>query len=224
LFFFFFYSLFLLSILFSYKKEDSVLARKKAYEEKIVKLIVLKEGTYTYDLKEDLIIKCPISIHGAGQTNTIIEGKDIVIKGPKKEKKRVNMQDFTMKGSNGHGLFAYNGLSFLCTRMTFTQCGWHGVSANNTKGRLINCVITQCRQSGILSSKNALIELEGDQTKVDGNNTSGWGGYGLKTEYTSSRIHLLFPLNKESVSTNNHRGGNYGGKGTIETVESLEKL
>jgi hypothetical protein len=73
-----------------------------------------------------------------------------------------------------------------------------------------------------------LIELEGDQTKVDGNATFGGGDiYGLNTYSSSSTIHLLFPLTKESVSTNNQGGGNYGsyyGKGTIETVESFENL
>ena len=111
--------------------------------------------------------------------------------------------------------------------MTFTHCGEDGVFASNTKGRLINCVITQCRRSGIHCWENALIELEGEQTRVDGNGTtsghSDW--YGFTTFNTSSRIHLLFPLTKESVSTNNHNGNNYGGSGgTIETVESLEKL
>jgi len=43
-------------------------------------------------------------------------------------------------------------------------------------------------------------------------------GYGLFTFTTSSIIHLLFPLTKESVSTNNNGGQNYGGNGTIETV------
>jgi hypothetical protein len=71
-----------------------------------------------------------------------------------------------------------------------------------------------------------LIELEGDQTKVDGTVTGGYG-YGLHTYHTSSIIHLLFPLTKESVSTNNHGGGNYGcggifgGGGTITTVKSF---
>ena len=82
-------------------------------------------------------------------------------------------------------------------------------------------MITQCGGSGIVCSENALIELEGDQTKVDGNDTSGNGNYGLNTYHTSSRIHLLFPLTKESVSTNNHGGGNYGSNGTIETVVSF---
>jgi hypothetical protein len=72
---------------------------------------------------------------------------------------------------------------------------------------------------------NALIELEGEQTKVDGNGTSGSSTtYGLDTLYTSSIIHLLFPLTKESVSTNNHGSGNYGGDGSIQTVDSLEPL
>jgi hypothetical protein len=96
--------------------------------------------------------------------------------------------------------------------MTFTQCGEDGVYVVNTKGRLIDCVVTQCRYTGINCSKNALIELEGSQTKVDGNGTqwnkSGYYGAnsGLSSCSTSSIIHLLFPLTKESVSTNNHGG------------------
>jgi hypothetical protein len=193
------------------------LAKKTAYEEKCVKLILIKEGTY--DLKEELIIACPISIHGAGQDKTILQGHGFEIRGSKKEKKRVNMQGMTMKGAASYGMYNNNGLSFLCKDMTFTQCGLYGVFVRNTKGRLINCVITQCGSSGIFC-RNALIELEGSQTKFDGNGTSGYG-YGLQTFDTSSIIHLLFPLTKESVSTNNNRGGNYGGRGTIETVESF---
>jgi hypothetical protein len=198
------------------------LARKKAYELKIVKLILLKEGIY--DLEKNVIIKCPISIHGAGQDKTILQGKGIKIEGPKKEKKRVNMSGMTMKGSSYVGVLAYNGLSFSCTRMTFTQCGDSGVFAYITKGRLINCVITQCGGSGIECSINALIEVKGDQTKVDGNVTGGSSfDYGLNTYNTSSTIHLLFPLTKESVSTNNQGGRNYGSLlgGTIETVHTL---
>ena len=134
-----------------------------------------------------------------------------------------------MKGSSGCGLEAENGLSFLCKDMTFTQCGC-GVYAYNTKGRLINCVITQCSLSGIFCEGNALIEMEGDQTKVDGNGTSGHDDeYGLTTSTTSSKIHLLFPLTKESVITNNRNERNYGvvhwgNGGTIQTVDTFETL
>jgi len=187
------------------------LAREKAYEEKIVKLVLIKEGTYDLERQLTITITYPISIHGAGQDETILQRHRIQIKGLKKEKKRVNMQGMTMKGSRVCGLIAQNGLNFLCKDMTFTQCGSDGVWAKNTKGRLINCVITQCGASGIWC-EDALIELEGDQTKVDGNVTSGSSYcYGLKTFDTSSIIHLLLPLTKEFVSTNNHGGGNYGG-------------
>ena len=32
-------------------------------------------------------------------------------------------------------------------------------------------------------------------------------------------IHFLYPLTKESVSTNNHNGQNYGGNGLIAIVD-----
>jgi len=66
--------------------------------------------------------------------------------------------------------------------------------------------------------------LEGSQTKVDGNVTGVYGSsYSLNTMLPSSIIHLLFPLTKESVSTNNHGGRNYRtDRGTIETVNSFE--
>ena len=216
----------------SYLQEAKVIARKK-----FVQLVLLNEGIY--DLEKDLTIIHPISIHGAGQDKTIIQGYGIKIKGEEDEEgKRVSMQDVTFKGSKGNGLSSSNGLDWLCTRTTFTECGGHGVgartrSAQNTKGRLINCAITQCCGSGIHCGKNALIEMEGCQTKVNGN---GWGNHpgmhGLTTTDTSARIHLLFPLTKDSVGTpaftNNHNGRNYGSfnglGGTIETVASFEAL
>ena len=145
-----------------------------------------------------------------------------MIQGTKEDGKKVVLKDMTISGASGCGLVSDNGLSFLCDSMTFTQCGLRGVYASNTKGRLINCVITQCGESGILCVGNALIEVEGDQTKVDGNVTCGIIWYGLHAYDTSSIIHLLFPLTKESVSTNNHGGRNYrADRGTIETVDSF---
>jgi hypothetical protein len=165
-------------------------------------------------------------IRGAGQEKTIIHG-GFKIQGTKEEGKRVELKGMTMKGSGGCGLHASNGLSFLCKDMTFTQCLYAGVGVEKTKGKLINCVITQCGWSGIWC-EDALIELEGSQTKVDGNGTRGDSRfYGLTTFATSSIIHLLFPLTKESVSTNNHDGQNYGSLlfgGTIETVNTFESV
>jgi hypothetical protein len=181
------------------------------------------------DLHEPyLLIQYALQIIGAGRDKTVIRNGGFEIKGTKEEGKRAVLKDMTLCGASEMGVYGNNGLSWLCDSMTFTQCGECGVVAQNTKGRLINCVITQCGNSGIHCEGNALIELEGDQTKVDGNGTSGWDDdYGLYSSDTSSRIHLLFPLTKESVSTNNRNDQNYGSfldRGTIKTVNALESL
>ena len=72
-----------------------------------------------------------------------------------------------------------------------------------------------CRSS--YKSYRRAIHLQ-QQNKYKHQTTSG-AGYGLSTYDTSSIIHLLFPLTQESVSTNNHGGGNYGGKGEIAIVD-----
>ena len=187
-------------------------------------ILFIKEGVHKVVGQRSLNIRYPLKIVGAGRDKTIIQG-GFWIGGTKEEGKNVGLKDMTVKGAKFRGLEgSSNSLSFLCTRMTFTQCRFRGVFARSTKGRLINCVTTQCAYSGIYCDENALIELEGSQTKVDGNVTSGYSDdYGLETYPTSSIIHLLFPLTKESVSTNNHGGRNYGGinGNTIQTVDSF---
>ena len=187
-------------------------------------VVFVMQGTFqnnsnTSTTSRPVFIQYPMAMIGAGRNKTILSGYILIVEGTKEKEKRVVLKDMTMMGGSsgnqgGNGLFVRNGLSFLCDSMTFTQCRGTGVFARNTKGRLINCEITQCYYNGIYSSNDALIEMEGDQTKVHGNCTSGVG-FGLKTFDTSSRIHLLFPLTKESVSTNNGGGNNYGGEGTI---------
>ena len=78
---------------------------------------------------------------------------------------------------------------------------------------------TQCEDSGLYCDVNGFIELEGSLTKMY---KCGDGWYGLQTSDPSSIIHLLFPLTKESVSTNHYNEHNYGGRGTIQTVETFE--
>jgi hypothetical protein len=189
-------------------------------------IIYIKEGNH--EAGGSMEINYAMKVIGAGRDKTTIRGGGFGIRGTREEGKNVVLKEMTLQEASDDGLFANNGLSFLCKEMTFTQCDY-GVYAHNTKGRLINCVITQCGYSGIFSGKNALIELEGDQTKVDGNCTNGeHDNYGLATYDSSSNIHLLFPLTKESVSTNNHNGQNYGNYGSestgvIQTVNTFEE-
>ena len=56
--------------------------------------------------------------------------------------------------------------------------------------------------------------IDGNATTIHHNGTGG-GGYGLYAG-SSSSIHLVSPLTKEMISTNNHNGQNYFG--TIQTI------
>ena len=131
------------------------MARKQA-EKKIVKLVLLQEGIY-HMKRRSITIECPLSIHGAGQDRTIIKGGGFKIEGTKEIGKRVAVSGVTVSGTKWNGLVGENGLDFVCKEMTFTQCGRCGVVAENTTGRLIDCVVTQCGRSGIFCSENALI-------------------------------------------------------------------
>ena len=176
---------------------DSLMNRcEELYEEdprKAPTIFFIKEGEhevegYFEDEYEDedgkpamvpyLLITYPMKIIGAGRDKTFITNGGFEIRGVERgyfeEGKNVALKDMTISETSGYGVIATNGLSWLCDSLTITQCG-DGVWAVNTKGRLINCVITQCGDSGIFCGENALIELEGDQTKVDGNGTSGYG-------------------------------------------------
>jgi hypothetical protein len=200
----------------------------KAYQtnpNKAPKIVLVMNGTFCGAVGgQTLIVKYPMIIIGAGQNKTYLSGYGFQIEGKKGKGKKVVVKNMTVSGSKSYGIHGYDGLSWLCEDMTITQCGLHGVVATNTKGRLINCVITQCRGGGIYCEGNALIEMKGEQTNVDGNVTGGSSfDYGLTTYNTSSRIHLLFPLTKESISTNNHSGQNYGGFGTIDTVAAFSE-
>jgi hypothetical protein len=204
---------------------------------KAPKLCFFLKGTFRGNCrppnKTIAVIKYPIKMIGAGQNKTVLSGYTFRIEGTKEEGKRVILKDFTIsaasKKSNAYdnGFKNYNGLegncglSFLCENMTFTQCGGAGVYAMDAKGRLKNCVITKCGSSGIQCVGNALIELEGNLTRAYWNGTNNdKDDYGLNALYTSSRIHLLFPLKKKSVSSNNRGGRNYGGDGEIAIVDN----
>ena len=176
-----------------------------------------------------LLFTYPIKVIGSGRDKTFLYGGGIRIIGPKEDAgtNKVELSGMTIRDTAGAtGLCADSGLSFSCDSMTFIRCGGDGVYASNTNGTLINCIVTQCGECGITCNSNALVKLEGSQTKVEGNVQDGdTEDYGLTTYGNSSRIHLLSPLTKESVSTNNptNRASkrDYGGKGTIRTVDEF---
>jgi hypothetical protein len=137
------------------------------------------------------------------------------------------MKEMTVRKAKITGL---DGRNFTCINMNFTECGNFGVTANGTNGKLIDCQATKCGLSGIYCYHDAVIEVFGEKTKVNGNCFKGekldpcdggrthranWPAFaGIHAGFPSSKIILHSPLTKQMVSTNNFGGANWGG--TIE--------
>jgi hypothetical protein len=183
--------------------------------------IHLLEGTHIVT-DEYVRFEVPMTVSGDGREKTFVEGGGFYIKGKKDQ--HCTFFDLTIQKTKWSGLDGYDGMSFDCRRVKFDKCGGCGVCAYYTKGRLTNCQVTNCEGSGIISQGDSTIEIEGEESRINDNCTDGASDYyGLKAYDSSSIIHLLSPLTKEDVSTNNNGGGNYGGDGTIETVDLFMK-
>ena len=90
-----------------------------------------------------------------------------------------------------------------------------GVSVTGTKRNTMkNCNVSHSKSSGLEVYGGGLMTIDGNATTIHHNGT--WGGdYGLYACNASS-IHLVSPLTKEMISTNNNGGQNYSG--TIQTI------
>jgi hypothetical protein len=177
-----------------------------------------------------VLFKVPMTVSGAGREKTFVEGGGFHIKGETDYTygglQHCTFFDLTIQKTKKDGLCGDYGMSFDCRRVKFDKCGRYGVSAQGTKGRLTNCQVTNCTRSGIASQGHSTIEIEGEESRINNNCTRGdTDNYGLYAFFSYSKIHLLSPLTKEDVSTNNNGGGNYNGdgegEGTIETVNSF---
>ena len=182
--------------------------------------IHLLEGTHIVT-GDYVLFEVPMTVSGDGREKTFVEGGGFEIGGERDQ--HCTFFDLTIQKTEGCGLQGYKGMSFDCRRVKFDKCGRCGVDACATKGRLTNCQVTNCGGSGVFSAFST-IEIEGEESRINNNCTDGDSDdYGLKAASSDSIIHLLSPLTKEDVSTNNSGGGNYGGHGTIETVNSFEQ-
>ena len=84
-----------------------------------------------------------------------------------------------------------------------------------------NCNVSHSKQSGlVVENTGGLMTIDGNGTTIHHNCTNGLSGdYGLTTCGSSSSIHLVSPLTKETISLDNRGGKNYGGRGTIKSVD-----
>jgi len=107
------------------------------------------------------------------------------------------------------------------------QCGWYGVMASGTGGvgKCTNMEVRQCGESGVVANNGASITLIGAKTTVHHNCTKGHSNkYGLGVyNSSSSTIQFVSPLTKETVSTDNGGGGNWGAAfgGDINQIKTI---
>jgi hypothetical protein len=89
------------------------------------------------------------------------------------------------------------------------------VSKNGSqRNTMKNCNVSHSKYSGLYVN-GGLMTIDGNATTIHHNGTKEYH-YGLRTCHSSSAIHLVSPLTKEMISTNNHGGQNYDG--TIQTI------
>jgi len=164
------------------------------------------EGRYVY-------VKKPLSMYGAGRGKTTLVGVGLMIQGNKSDG-IVKIEDLTIKAGKQCGLFACEGMNVMMKGCTVEDCQSIGVVANGADISCDDLQVIGCGWSGVCAEYNATIILSGQGTSIQRNGTDGDSGdYGLEADSSSSgTIHLVLPLTKEQISTNNGGGGNWGGR------------
>ena len=196
--------------------------------------IYLEAGTHVV-IGDYLLIEQPMTITGAGRGFTFVQGGGFKIQGVENkdidndvhvyETKDCNdlmemktsltypviLRDMTVHETTECGLYGDSGMFFHCARMHFDHCGRYGVGLISTKGKLTNCQVTSSTLSGIASYKQSVIEIDGKETQIEHNVTSGSDNhYELKAYHSSSSIYLLPPLTKDCVVPGSGGGGAFG--------------
>jgi len=180
--------------------------------------ILLENGVHD-EKGEVVVIDFPITIIGESKDGcTIIGG--LKMKG--KSWEDVNVKHLTISQSKEYGVSTeYQGMSFHLFNLKIEKSEYDGVYVGDTKrNTMSNCQVSHSKRSGV-RVRDGLITMNGSDTSIHNNVTGGYSGnYGLYTFNFSSSIHLVSPLTKESVSINNGGAGNYGGHGTIKTIDN----
>jgi len=184
--------------------------------------IMLSNGVHNED-GERVCINYPISIIGESRDGCTVIGC-LLIQG--QEEDDVNVSNLTLHKSKGHGVYLHHGASVHLDNVGVENSGACGVAVHGTKrSTMKNCNVSHSKWSGLRVSGDGLMTIDGNGTTIHHNCTNGEmpardGGYGLHTGWGSfSSIHLVSPLTLETVSTNNNGGRNYGGNGTIKSVD-----
>ena len=194
-------------------------------------VLFIEEGEYggggtlpPFQSRYYINVKKPLSIYGAGRGKTTLVGVGLRIQGNYKSEGIVEIEELTIKGGEVDGLCALNGMNVIMRGCTVEECQRYGVLANSG---IISCddlQVVGCGESGVIATNSATITLSGQGTSIQRNVTRGnIYHYGLYTDSSSDHIHLVHPLTKEEISTNNGGGGNWFSRVGTSNIKQVSK-
>jgi hypothetical protein len=191
---------------------------------------VVAESTATLGGKNNYLnIKCPVNIVGSphvlDKSNIVVVGGfqigDVFANVPG----NVHVEHLTIRNKKGCGVKGYS--SFTLNDLMIDQCRYPGVFASgSTFARCFNISVSKSQYSGVYASEGASIILQGRDTSIYGNCLYGISDdFGLYVRGSSSKIQIVSPLTKESISKGNKGGGNWGAGGgaTLNQIEIIEE-
>jgi len=192
----------------------------------IPKLVLIDDGVHTIETYQSeygggecnyVDINVSISIVGESREHCVVIG-GLLMTGKKEDD--VNVSNLTLRKSKGNGVYGCDGASMHLDNVSVENSGRSGVCVNGSKRNTMkNCNVSHSKRSG-LYVYDGLMMIDGNATTIHHNGTRD-GDYGLHASGiglsgSSSSIHLVSPLTKEMISTNNNGGKNYSG--TIQTI------
>jgi len=179
----------------------------------IPKLVLIENGIH--DEGGNIVdINISISIVGESRAHCIVIGG--LQMGGKKEDD-VEVTNLTLCKSKESGVFGdCNSASMHLDNVSVENSGGIGVYVRGSKRNTMkNSNVSHSKWSG-LCVRYGLMTIDGNATTIHHNGKSEYDCYGLHAYGFSSSIHLVSPLTKEMISTNNHGGKNCGGR--IKTI------
>ena len=180
--------------------------------------IFLENGTHDEN-GNVVVIDFPLTITGKSREHCIVMG-GLEMDG--NEEDDVNVSNLTLHGSKYTGVSG-NSASMHLDNVSVENSGVNGVYVDGTKRNTMkNCNVSHSKWSGLRVENGGVMTISGKDTTIHHNCIHGHG-YGLYTYNSSSSIHLVSPLTKEMISTNNHGGKNYGSDGTIQTITKTKE-
>ena len=179
---------------------------------------ICNNGIFVTNGGSIITINIPMSIIGESREHCKIIG-GLEIRGTKTENlplvptpltyldNDVHVSNLTVCKSKYSGIYGFNGMTIHLENVSIDDCTNFGINLYQTQGNtMMNCEISNSKRSGI-KTHGALLTIRGS-TCIH-HNCTNYVDYGLNTYDTNSFIHIVAPLSKEIISTDNQGGGDW---------------